>query len=273
MGCASIEFPLLLQPSCFRQIATEVVDLEVSSMPFENNTDRTGEPSALADCADERLVDLLVSGNHHAMSVIFDRYHGSMLRAALRILRDVGEAEDVVQVTLIDFYRNAKAFDPSRGNLGTWLLQYIYGRSINRLHAMKSRRHFDHVELTDVDPSELADDTGDSFRLSGPEARLFVQQILGLLDDKPRRVVELICFSGLTVEEVARITGDSKWNVQHHYYRSLEKLRHKLRSIHAHGHDQQQPAQKERSSWGLRKMSKSAEVLTGEVENAKAQIL
>jgi len=242
-------------------------------MPSENNTDRKGEPSALADCSDERLVELLVSGNHDAMSVIFDRYYATMLRAALRIVRDTGEAEDVVQITLTDFYRNAKIFDPSKGNLGAWLLQYIYGRSINRLHAMKSRRHFDHVELADVDPFELIDDGGESFRLSGQEARVFVQQILDLLNEKPRRVVELICFSGLTVNEVARITGDSKWNVQHHYYRSLERLRHEFRVICAHDHDRDLPVQKKRSSWGLRKTNKSAEVLTGEVESAKAQVL
>jgi RNA polymerase sigma-70 factor (ECF subfamily) len=242
-------------------------------MPFGNKTDSPGESPALTDCSDEQLVELLVSGNHDAMSVIFDRYYGTILRAALRILRDVSEAEDVVQVTLTDFYRNAKIFDPSKGNLGTWLLQYIYGRSINRLHAMKSRRHFSHVELADVDPSELVEDAGGSFRLSGQEATLFVQQILDLLDEKHRQVVELICFSGLTVKEVAQITGDSQWNVQHYYYRSLERLRHELRGICVNIHDQQQPVEKKSSSWGMRKMSKSAEVLTGEVENAKAQIL
>ena len=242
-------------------------------MPFEKNTDRTGELSALANCSDERLVAELISGNHDAMSVIFDRYYASMLRAALRIVRDIGEAEDVVQVTLTDFYRNAKIFDPSKGNLGTWLLQYIYGRSINRLNAMKSRRHFDHVELADVDPSELANNVGDSFRLSRQEARLFLQQMLELLNEKPRRVVELMCFSGLTAEEVARITGDSKWNVQHHYYRSLERLRHEFRNICEHHHDPQRSVQKKDSSSSLRKMTKAAEVLAGEVENAKAQLL
>lgn len=249
------------------------VDFGVPSMPFENNTDRVADPSSLANCSDEQLVDLLVSGNHDAMSVIFDRYYAAMLRAALRVVRDIGEAEDVVQITFTDFYRNAKIFDPSKGNLGSWLLQYIYGRGINRLHAMKSRRHFDHVELADVDPSELAEDAGESFRLSGQEARVFVAQILDLLQEKPRRVVELICFSGLTVKEVARITGDSTWNVQHHYYRSLERLRLELRSICAHSHDQQPSVQTKRTAWGLRRTSKSAEVLTGEVENAKAPIL
>jgi RNA polymerase sigma-70 factor, ECF subfamily len=242
-------------------------------MPFENNADRTGDATALTSCSDERLVELLVSGDHDAMSVIFDRYYPAMLRAALRILRDTGEAEDVVQITLIDFYRNAKIFDPSKGNLGTWLLQYIYGRSINRLNAMRSRRHFDHVEFADVDPSALAGDVGETFQLSGPEAKLFVQQLLELLNDKSRRVVELICFSGLSVKEVAQITGDSKWNVQHYYYRSLERLRHEFRSVCARNHDQQRSGQKKQPSWSLCKTSESAEVLTGEVENAKAQIL
>jgi RNA polymerase sigma-70 factor, ECF subfamily len=241
-------------------------------MPFENNSDRAGEPSALASCSDEQLVERLISGDHDAMNVIFNRHYPSLLRAALRILRDIGEAEDVVQITFVDFYRNAKIFDSSKGNLGTWLLQYIYGRSINRLHAMKSRHHADHVELADVDPAELADDGGDSFQLSGQEARLFVQQVLSLLNEKARRIVELICFSGLTAKEVAEVTGDSKWSVEHHYYRSLERLRYEFRTIRARNDDEKQTREKS-SSWGMRKTTKSAEVLRGEVENAKAQIL
>lgn len=241
-------------------------------MLSENNTDKTGEPSALRHCSDERLVELLLSGNHDAMSVIFERHYPSMLRAALRILRDVGEAEDVVQVTFVDFYRSAKIYDPSKGNLGTWLLQYTYGRSINRLHAMKSRRHADHVELAEVDPAELADDAGDSFQLSGQEAQLFVQQVLELLNEKARRIVELICFAGLTAKEVAEITGDSKWTVQHHYYRSLERLRREFLGIRTQS-GAHNPHAERNSRWGLRKMRKAPEVLREEVENAKAQIL
>ena len=65
-------------------------------------------------------------------------------------------------IAFTGFYRKAELFNPDKGNLRTWLLQYIYGRSINRLQGLKSRKYFNHVELADVDPIELATIAGES---------------------------------------------------------------------------------------------------------------
>ncbi|MGB9407061.1 MAG: sigma-70 family RNA polymerase sigma factor [Terracidiphilus sp.] len=242
-------------------------------MSFGRNVEQIPEPFDLTSCPEEQLVQSLVSGNHDAMSVIFDRYYAIMMRVALRIVRDHGEAEDAVQIAFTDFYRNAKLFDATKGSLRTWLLQYTYGRSINRLNGLKSRNRFNHVELADVDPSELAADIGEHFRLTSQEAKLFVEQLLESLDAKHRRVVELICFCGLTILEVARITGESVGNVQHHYYRSLERFRIAFRDVQVQEQEGQATKQRRRSVWSLCKTSKSAEALTGEVESVKAQIL
>jgi RNA polymerase sigma-70 factor (ECF subfamily) len=251
---------------------TKAAEFEVSSMPLGNSSGQNWEPSVLASCSDEQLVELLVSGNQDAMTVIFDRYYAMMMRVALRIVRDSGEAEDAVQIAFTDFYRNAKQFDASKGRLSTWLLQYICGRSINRLDRLKSRRHFSHIELADVAPSELAANAGEHFRLSSQEAKVFVEQVLKSLNEEHRRVVELICFAGLTIREAATVTGASPGNIQHHYYRSLKKLRAEF-CVGTQNHDEPIPAQGKHSLWSLRKTSKSEEVLTREVENAKAQIL
>jgi len=241
-------------------------------MSFQNKTDQTRELSTLTSCPDERLVELLISGNHDAMTVIFDRYYATIMRVALRIVRDTGEAEDVVQITFTDFFRNAKKFDASKGSLRTWLLQYVYGRSINRLDRLKSRHHFSHVELADVSPSELAANASEHFRLTSQEAKLFVEHVLESLSEKHRRIVELICFDGLTIQEAASVTGVSPGNIQHYYYRSLKKLRAEF-CLGAQNHNVQAPAQGKHSRWSLRKISKTDEVLTGEVESARAQIL
>jgi RNA polymerase sigma-70 factor (ECF subfamily) len=243
-------------------------------MPFEDKTGRTGGMmQPLINCTDEQLVELLVAGNDDAMSAIFDRYYPIMMRVALRIVRDAGEAEDAVQIAFTDFYRNAKNFRPSKGRLSTWLLQYIYGRSINRRNGLKSRHHFDHLEFADVDLLQLVDRRDESLRLTSQEARVFVQQALGLLNEKQCRVVELICFVGLTIQEAATITGESKGNVQHHYYRGLEKLRKEFQNVQSQIHDESPRKNAKHRSWSLRKIDDSAKVLAGEVDNVKTQIL
>lgn len=222
----------------------------------------------LNEMADEDLVALLVAGNHDAMGVIFHRYYALAMRVALRIVRNHSEAEDVTQTAFTDFYRNVTRFDASRGSLRTWLLQYAYGRSINRLQSLKARRHGFHVELTDVNPLELATENPTVLKLNNEEAKFFVGQVLATLDLKYRRVIELVCYCGLTIPEVAAITGESVGNVQHHYYRSIEKLRvifHKAKG----------EAESEEGTRGglLGRMRKTASQIAKEVESVKAHIL
>ena len=81
-------------------------------MSIVENQHRAPEPRLNSTCADEELVRLLVAGNHDAMRIIFDRYYSIMMRIALRIVRDPGEAERVVSVAFTDFYRKAELFDP-----------------------------------------------------------------------------------------------------------------------------------------------------------------
>ena len=93
---------------------------------------------AVERLSDGELVRLLLAGNHDAMAVIFDRYYRLVMSVALRIIHDVGEAEDVVQTVFTDFYQRADLFDETKGNLKGWLLQYTYGRSFNQKRKLKN---------------------------------------------------------------------------------------------------------------------------------------
>jgi RNA polymerase sigma-70 factor, ECF subfamily len=220
-----------------------------------------------SNLTDAELVAQLVAGSHDAMGAIFDRYYRLVMCVALRIVRDPGEAEDVAQVAFTDFYRNAKLFDARKGNLRTWLLQYAYGRSLNRLAGLKSRRHYDHLEYEDVEASALAERAGEHFGLTSQEARVFVGQALGQLKEKQRRVIELVCLCGLTIAEVAQVTGESVGNVQHHYYRGVERLRKEF----CQKRDPESAGELKdgHPRWGMRKPAEKA--LAREAESVKAQ--
>ena len=86
---------------------------------------------------DPELIRQLLSGNHDALAVIVDRYQRLVLSVALRIVKDEGEAEDVVQIVFTDIFKRAEQFDSSRGTLKMWLLQYAYSRSVNRRHYLE----------------------------------------------------------------------------------------------------------------------------------------
>jgi RNA polymerase sigma-70 factor (ECF subfamily) len=47
------------------------------------------------------------------LPILFDRFHRLVLKIALRILRDAGEAEDVMQEIFLEIYNKAGQFDAS----------------------------------------------------------------------------------------------------------------------------------------------------------------
>ena len=60
------------------------------------------------------------TGRHDALTVLFDRYHRLVFDVALRIVRDPGEAEDVVQRVFLDVFRAMANFDSRKGILKVW---------------------------------------------------------------------------------------------------------------------------------------------------------
>lgn len=182
-------------------------------------------PIALKEMGDGELVRLLTRGYSEAMTVVFDRYYAPMMRLALRILRNRAEAEDAVQIAFADFYRKIQLFDDGKGSLRNWLLQYVYGRCINRIKAQKVRHHAAHIELSEAAPAELAASRESVLDLNEPEAKRFAQQILGKLKGKKRWIVELVCLDGMTIREVAALIREPHSRVQNRYYRAIAELR------------------------------------------------
>ena len=236
-------------------------------MPDSETLEKFLDLAALGELEDEDLVRLLMNGQTEAMAVLFDRYYALMMRIALRIVRNRAEAEDIVQVAFVDFYRQIKSFDGQKGSLQAWLMQYVYGRSFNQLKRLGRRRHFDHVELSEVPPFELTTPDEGVLDFNGPEASRLVEQALGALSGKRRKIVELVCFGGMTITEVAAATGEPHGRLQHRYYRAIEKLRAWMRKAEK---ERPKPAKEEPNckKTGLT-LQRTADI---EVEIGKAQL-
>src|SRR5205823_2250309 len=127
------------------------------------------------------------------------RYHRLVFSVAMRIVRDPGEAEEVVQTVFLDMYRAVANFDPSKGILKVWLLQYAYHRALHRKRHLDSNRFYQWVEL-DVAANEPAASWSP---IAVAEVARLMEQLLGSLGTKRRTVLELTYFEGLTAEEIA----------------------------------------------------------------------
>ena len=70
-----------------------------------------------------------------ALAELYDRYGGMIYRLVLRMVRDTGIAEDLVQETFLRAWNRASGFDLERGAAAPWLLAIARNRAIDYLRA------------------------------------------------------------------------------------------------------------------------------------------
>jgi hypothetical protein len=63
---------------------------------------------------DVDIYETLGDGDGQAMEIAYDRYGGLAYGLALRILRDSGRAEDVVQEVFLGLWQRPGSFDPQK---------------------------------------------------------------------------------------------------------------------------------------------------------------
>jgi RNA polymerase sigma-70 factor (ECF subfamily) len=159
---------------------------------------------ATGDAADslEALVTLVARGDEAAFEVLFRRTAGPVLGVVRRVLRDPAQSEEVAQEVMVEVWRTATRFDPSRGSATTWIMTMAHARAVDRVRsAQASRDRDERVGRRDTvrEYDEVAEEV---------EVRLEQQAVrscLGGLTELQRESVQLAYYGGYTYREVAEL--------------------------------------------------------------------
>ncbi len=162
------------------------------------------------------------TGDQGAVATLFDRYSGMVYSVALRVLRDPGQAEDVMQDIFVQIWRKPEAFVSGRGSLGAWLVVVARNRAID---ALRRRRPTEAVE--DVVLVSSTDLASEAERNSLMEK---VRTVMHTLPAEQRKSVEMAFFDGLTHTEIAAQTGDALGTVKTRIRLALISLRKALQA-------------------------------------------
>lgn len=179
----------------------------------------------LNELPDETVIACLKDGQGDALAVLFRRYQRLVFSVAMKVLRDLGEAEDMTQTVFMTLYRQASLYDAARGTPTAWILKTAYHLSLNRRRHLKVRSFYSSQEISEIEELLPLFDPGD---MSYLEKRRLVEQGLETLNATQRKVLELALFEGLTMAEISQKTGVSLGNVRHVYYRSIDRLRARM---------------------------------------------
>ncbi len=194
--------------------------------PLNEKASTAVAPVVPAATSDEALMARVCEGDREAIALLFHR-HARIVRAvAYRVLRDASEADDLVQDIFLVIHRLCRTFDSSKGSAQFWILQMAYRRAISRRRYLNSRQFYTRVELDDqaipaVECRSGEFDAANSKMLAG----LDLQKVFASLSEDQQQTLRLHFIEGYTLDEIAKMLGQTKGNVRHHSFRGLERLR------------------------------------------------
>ena len=188
-----------------------------------------GQSPPVAEVSDEVLLARICSGDADALTYLFRRYATLVRGIGRRILRDDGEAEDLVQEVFLFLHGKAGLFDSSRGSARSWIVQVIYYQAFSRRRHLISRQFYARTDRRE-NAGHASAPMPRNHQHSGEAIfdRAVVANVLPTLTEPQRETLRLYFFEGLTLDEISAKLNQPLGNVRHHYYRALDKLRKRM---------------------------------------------
>lgn len=168
----------------------------------------------------EDLIESLRIGSPQAFRAVYKRHGQTMLRVALRILRNRTDAEDAVQETFLSLFRNAADFE-GRSALGTWLFRVL----IRCCLRLDRRRPGQSVEAGEAGASRDA-----AAGAVQAEARVALEREIGALPARQRVVFTLAAVEGFRLSRIAEMLAIDAGTARYHLSRARARLRERLRA-------------------------------------------
>ena len=85
--------------------------------------------------ADITLIERIVARDERAVGELYDRHSRLLFGLILRVLRDRGEAEEVLQEVFVLVWTKAETYNVALGSPAAWLVRVARNRAIDRLRS------------------------------------------------------------------------------------------------------------------------------------------
>lgn len=187
------------------------------------------ETGLLAAEDDAVLCDYLNAISKHDQSALARFYDLTVSRiysVALRIVRHVHLAEEVVSDVYMQVWRDAQRYDNARGRVLGWLLIITRSRALDVLR--RQDEAFSHPEPYELVSEPESEQKSAHDLLEAAQVGSVLREAMQNLTPLQRQLLSLAFFRGLTHSEIVEQSGIPLGSVKTHIRRALAALKSQL---------------------------------------------
>ncbi len=175
------------------------------------------DPAQLA-----RWIAAAAAGDRESFRRLYDAASPKLFAVALRILRDEGRAEDVLQDSFVNVWSSAASYNPAVATPMTWMTTIVRNRALDYVRRNDART----TALDDELAASLeSDEASPAARASLAQHSVALARCLKALDAGPRQAIAFAYWQGLTHSELAASLVVPIGTVKTWIRRGLERLR------------------------------------------------
>lgn len=176
------------------------------------------------DRQDTELIKRIAAGDRTAIQTLFARHNLALFRFLNRMLRNQAVAEELVNETFIEIWRNAGKFE-GRSRVSSWMF------GIARNKALSVMRKRSDSPLDDSVASQIEDeaDTPEITALKKSKAEA-IKYCLQKLSTDHREVVDLVYYHEKSINEVSEIVGIPANTVKTRMFHARKQLSELMKS-------------------------------------------
>jgi RNA polymerase sigma-70 factor (ECF subfamily) len=162
-----------------------------------------------SDPTDLSLLQRIAARDTAAVAELYDRHSRLLFSLILRIVRDRGEAEEMLQEAFVRVWTRAEIYDPRMGGPLPWIVRVARNCAIDRLRARRVRATMDGpaIDVASVEAAPATSMQTPETAVLDAERRQALTDTLAGLPAEQRQLIEAAFFEGYTHSELARRFG------------------------------------------------------------------
>jgi RNA polymerase sigma-70 factor (ECF subfamily) len=147
------------------------------------------------------LLNRAARGDEEAFSTLYEQAVPAVFGLVLRVLRDPAQAEEVTQEVMLEIWRTASRFEPSRGSAQAWVATIAHRRAVDRVRSAEAAARRDDQAVPEAGYESVAE------AVEAKLERERVRRCLGSLTALQRESIVLAYYGGYTYREVSELLG------------------------------------------------------------------